>query len=57
MKNFNILGVHRKIQVLERVHEKSIYRGDCLKREGLGQFVDLRGGAWQERRGGVFEGG
>ena len=57
MKNFNILGVHRKIQVLERVHEKSIYRGDCLKREGLGQFVDLRGGAWQERGGGVFEGG
>ena len=55
MKNFNILGVHRKIQVLERVHEKSIYRGDCLKQ--LGQFVDLRGGAWQERRGGVFEGG
>ena len=28
------------------------------KKEGLGQFADLRGrGAWQERGGGVFEGG
>ena len=26
------------------------------KKGGLGQFVDLRG-AWQERGGGVFEGG
>ena len=33
-------------------------RGDCLKRGGgFGQFVDSRGGAWQERGGGVFEGG
>ena len=24
---------------------------------GLGQFADLRGGAWQEPGGGVFEGG
>ena len=30
--------------------------GDCLKREGLGQFVGLRG-AGQERGGGVYEGG
>ena len=31
--------------------------GDCLKRGGgFGQFVGLRG-AWQEREGGVFEGG
>ena len=38
-------------------HEKPICRGDCLKRGGgLGQFVDSRG-AWQERGGGVFEGG
>ena len=30
--------------------------GDCLKRGGLGQFANLRGGgAWQERVGGVFE--
>ena len=30
--------------------------GDCLKREGLGQFVGLRG-AGQEIGGGVYEGG
>ena len=47
MKNFNIFGVHEKIWFLEGVHEKSIYRGaDCLKR-----------GAWQEKGGGVLEGG
>ena len=33
MKNFNILGAHRKIRVLKGgFHEKPIYRGDCLKR-------------------------
>ena len=49
MKNFNIFGVHQKTQVLGGgVHEKPIYRGGCLKRGGLGQFADLRGGgAWQ----------
>ena len=32
----NILGVHRKIQVLGgRVQEKPKYRGDCLKRGDL----------------------
>ena len=36
---------------------KNQYRvGDCLKREGLGQFVNSRGGALEEREGGVFEG-
>ena len=56
MKNFNIFGVHGKIQVLEKgFHEKTICSVDCLKR-GFGQFADLRG-AWQERGGGVFEGG
>ena len=30
--------------------------GDCLKRGGLGHFVGLRGGAWQERGGGVSKG-
>ena len=45
------------------VQEKQLYKGDCLKRGGLGQFANLRGGgggggwAWQERGGGVFEGG
>ena len=29
--------------------------GNCLKRQRLGQFADLRG-AWQ-KEGGVFEGG
>ena len=44
MKNFNILGVLRKIWLVEvGAHEN-------------GQFVDLRG-AWQKRGGGVFEGG
>ena len=35
----------------------SQYRGrDCLKRDGLRQFVDLREALW-ERAGGVFEWG
>ena len=61
MKHFNILGVHWKIRVLNKggrgVHEKPIYRGNCLKREGglarTGGFFDklvvfLRGegGQW-----------
>ena len=57
MKNFNIFGVHGKIQVLERgFHEKPIYRGDCLKRRWFGQFADLRGAEFG-KKGGVFEGG
>ena len=34
MKNFNILGVHRKVQLFfgGGDHEKPIQRGDCLKR-------------------------
>ena len=52
------MGVHWKIQLSEGggVHEKPIQRGELPKRGGLGQFVDLRG-AWQERGGGVLEGG
>ena len=35
MKNFNIFGVHRKIQFLGgEGHKKPIERGDCLKRGG-----------------------
>ena len=47
MKNFNIFGVHGKIQVWRGMgsgaHEKTMYRGDCLKGGGggLGQFADL----------------
>ena len=65
MKNFNILGVHRKTEksVYWLIglfinlffcggggsYKKRIYWGDCLKRK-LGQFADLG-------EGGVFEGG
>ena len=61
MKNFDILGVHWKIQLLVGggggVHKKPIYRGDCWKGGGgLGQFDNLRG-AWQEKWGWYFWGG
>ena len=43
MKIFISFGAHSKIQVFGgEVHEKPIYRGDCLKRGGLVQFEDLR---------------
>ena len=36
MKNFNILGVHWKIQLLEGKFTKNQYReGDCLESGGL----------------------
>ena len=43
MKNFNIMGIHGKIQFLgEGGFTKNQYiGGNCLKRE-LGQFADLR---------------
>ena len=59
MKNFDILHLHWKIWLLGGEFMKNQYRGGeggCLKR-GLGQFADLRGLAWQERGGSVFEGG
>ena len=60
IKNFNILGVHRAVKNLTFRGEftKNQYRGGRLPKRvgGLGQFPDLRRGAWQERRGGVFEG-
>ena len=56
MKNFNIVGVHWKIQILEGVYEKPIYRGNCLKR-GFGQFADLRGGGGFLKEGVVFSRG
>ena len=56
MKNFNILGVHWKIQLSGEGSRKiNIYGGLPIKGR-LRRFVDLRG-AWQERAGGVFEGG
>ena len=42
------------------VHENQYNGGNCLKRGGLGQFADLRGGeggAWRKRGGDTFEGG
>ena len=59
MKNFNILGVHRKIKFLKGiggggdVHEKTIQKGDCLR--GIYRFKGK--GAWQEREGLCFGGG
>ena len=51
MQNFNILGVHRKIPSFrEGVHDKPIYRGDCLKRRAW-TVRRFKGGAWQERGG------
>ena len=31
--------VHEKIQVLEGVHEKTIYKGDCLKKEACTAWI------------------
>ena len=44
-KNFNIMGVHWKIQFLRGVHKKPIYMEGLPKKSGgrLGQFADLRG--------------
>ena len=43
MKNFNIMGIHWKIQFL-RVHEKPIYRGNCIKKEGGGRGMFMTWG-------------
>ena len=58
LKNLNILGVHWKIRLLGGGSQKTNIEGGLPKKGGFGQFVDLReGGAWQERRDSVFEGG
>ena len=62
MKNFSILDIHWKIQLLRGGGgelKKKQYRGeDCLKRGAstVWKFKEGRG-TWQEREGGVFEGG
>ena len=63
MKIFNIFWVHGGKSefflfffFLGGGHEKPVYRGTLPKKGGRGQFADLRGGGWQEKRG-VFEGG
>ena len=44
MKNFNIFGVHRKIQFLGGGgSQKANREGGLPKKRGLGQFADLRG--------------
>ena len=61
MKNFNIFGLHKKIQYLRGVHENQYVEGDYLKRRVAWTVSRLKGGggggAWQERGGSVFEGG
>ena len=61
MKNFNILGVHRKIQLLgERGSSRktSVEEGGCLKKGGAWTVWRFRGGgAWQEREWWCFLGG
>ena len=55
MKDKNIFGVHGKVSVLRRVHEKPIYRGGFPNQGGLGQFSDLKGGGdLTKKRGAVF---
>ena len=57
MKNFNIMGVHWKIQFLSGgggvTKNQYIYREDLPEKGGLGQFADLRGGL-AEKEGVVF---
>ena len=55
MKNFNIFKVHWKIRLLGGGgSQKTIYRGDCLKRGCLGHFVDLMGGLGKTEGGGLI---
>ena len=59
MKNFNILSFHWKIQLIGGEFTKNRYRRRMPKRGGGGGWTVCRfkGGAWQERGGGVFWGG
>ena len=52
LKSFDIIRVHWKIRFLGGEGSRKTKRGNCLKRERLGQFADLRG-AWR-KKGGVF---
>ena len=58
MKNFNILGVHRKIQVLRGEFTKNQYIGrDCLKRGVAWTVSGFKGRLGKKEGGGVYEGG
>ena len=55
MKNYNILGVKWKTQLIRGGFTKNQYRGGFPKKGGLGQFADLRGGGGgKKERGMVF---
>ena len=59
MKNFNVFGVHRKIQFLGGggSQKTNIEGGVCLKRV-LGQFANSKGGRGLAiKRGWYFRGG
>ena len=57
IKNFNIMGVHRKIWFLLGGSQKNNIYGEIFWKVGGGlqQFADLRG-AWQKRMGWCFWG-
>ena len=59
MKNFNIFGDHRKIQLLGggRSRKTNIEEGLPKRGRRLGEFADLRGARLGKKvEGGVFEG-
>ena len=55
MKNFNILGIHWKTQLLGGggVHENWYRGGDCLKKGGLDSFR-FKGGGLGKKEGGWY---
>ena len=57
MKNFNILGIDWKIRLLRGEFTKNWYRGWGLPKRGAWTVCRFIGGSWQEKGGGVFEGG
>ena len=54
MKNFNILVVHLKIQLLGGGLENPIYMGNCLKRGAWTVCWFKGGGGLARKRGVVF---
>ena len=57
MKNFNIMGVHWKIQFSRVGFTKNQYIEGIAWKEGLGQFSDLRKSLAKKREGRWGEGG
>ena len=50
LKNFDILGVHEKIQLLAEGLQKTDIKGGIAYKEGLRQFEDLRRDLANKRR-------